>query len=156
MMYAPPQTTISPIVSHTKSGDDSRGRIVGPPANNHPTVKREGKQVRPIVSPCAVCPALSRYDKSGWRPECLSKEGDQSRSRMPKPEEVGIGALAYLADGLEASFVQHSSDSGGQLNLVDFRIVREVWGRIEQQAPISPSRSFTSRRMAQFAGINNQ
>jgi hypothetical protein len=34
---------------------------------------------------------------------------------MPKPEEVGVGALAYLADGLEASFVQHSSDSGGQI-----------------------------------------
>ena len=60
---------------------------------------------------------------------------------MPKPEEVGIGALAYLADGLEASFVQHSSDSGGQLNLVDFGIVGEVWGRIEQQAPISSSPS---------------
>jgi hypothetical protein len=141
MMYAPPQTTISPIVSDIKSGDDSRGRIVGPPANDHPTAKREGKQVRPMVSPCAACPALSRFNKSGWRSQRLAEEGDQNRSRTLKPEEVGVGALAYLADGLEASFVQHSSDSGGQLNLIDFRIVREVWGRIEQQVPISPSPS---------------
>jgi hypothetical protein len=53
MMYAPPQTNISPIVIHTKSGDDSRGRIVGPSANDHPTVKQDGKQVRPMVSSCA-------------------------------------------------------------------------------------------------------
>jgi hypothetical protein len=140
MMYALPQTSISPIVSHTKSGDDSRGRIVGPPANDHPTAKREGKQVRPMVSPCAACPALSRYNKSGWKPECLSKEGDQSRSRTMKPKDVGIGAFAYLADGLEASLVQHSSDSGRQLNLVDFGIVRQLRCWIEEPLHfLSPS-----------------
>jgi hypothetical protein len=96
----------------------------------------------PLHFPLAFSPiSTSKYNKSGWRPQRLAKEGDQNRSRTLKSEEVGVRALANLADGLEASFVQHSSDSGGQLNLVDFGIVREVWGRIEQQVPISPSPS---------------
>jgi len=53
MRYVPPPTNISPIIaSHTKIGTGSRGRIVGPPAKGHRPAKREGKQVRPMVSPC--------------------------------------------------------------------------------------------------------
>jgi hypothetical protein len=58
-----------------------------------------------------------------------------------KSKYICVGSFAYFADCFDTRVPQHRQDTRWPFNLLDFRVVRKVWGRIEQQVPTSPSPS---------------
>lgn len=59
-----------------------------------------------------------------WPAQRLPKVSDTSPSEARIPAQVGIGSFAYFADRPNAGVLQDKPYCYGQLNVLDFRIVR--------------------------------
>jgi hypothetical protein len=51
-----------------------------------------------------------------------------------KSKYIGVGRFAYFANRFDTRIPEHSLDARWPLKSLDFDVVRQVWGRIEQQA----------------------